>query len=167
MPLAFLALAIVIAIWLIDARNSSLIVIVRHAETATASGAQSSLSVAGQTRAQNLLMQLQQAKPGRGVDAIYVGEGDANQQTAAPMAQQMGLAINVVPAADWSNLAGLISRNHAGEVVVVIADQAEVKALLARYTNAASYRWDEQDYGSLFIIAKSELSKAAVLHLRY
>jgi hypothetical protein len=168
MPLVMLAVAVAAAIWLFDARTSTVIIAIRHAEVAQAqNSANSDLSTAGQARAQSLLTELSRAKPDRGVDAIYVVTGAASQQTAAPVAQSMGLAVNVVAAGDWASLPRRIARNHAGEVVLVVADAEALTSFLQHYVDASRYPVDAQDFGSLFVIANSGLSKPAVIRLRY
>jgi len=166
MPLAMFAVAVVVALWLFDARTSTIIIAVRHAEVADVSEANPELNAAGKLRAQSLLTELGRAKPRRGVDAVYVARGQASQQTAEPLARQMGLAMNVVATSEWDSLPGRIARNHAGEVVLVVADTANLAAFLHRYT-AVDYPLDAIDASGLFVIVRSGLSKTAVVRLRY
>ena len=167
MPLAMLAMAVAMALWLFDARTSTVIIAVRHAELAQAASANADLSSAGQARAQALLAQLTKAKPERGVDAIYVSEGAASRQTVAPLAQSMGLAVNIVAAGDWAALPRKIGSNHSGETVLVVADAAGLSAFLDYYVDSGRYPIEATDFSSLFVIAKSGLSKPAVIRLRY
>jgi phosphohistidine phosphatase SixA len=166
MPLALLALVIVAAIWLLDARTSTVFIVVRHAELEQREQANPPLSAEGLQRATRLQQLLAQAKPERGVDAVYVSEATAAQQTANPLATSMGLAVNVVSAADWSKLPGVVMRNHAGEVVMVVADRAALNSLLKQVTTA-EFSVDEGDYSSVFVISRSRLSKPTAVRLRY
>src|ERR1700740_1164448 len=102
MPLSLLALVIGAAIWLLDARTSTVMIVVRHAELEQRETATPSLSAEGLQRAIRLHHLLAQTKPARGVDAVYVSEMPAAQQTANPLAESMGLAVNIVRAADWA-----------------------------------------------------------------
>jgi hypothetical protein len=166
MPLALLALVISAAIWLLDARTSTVMIVVRHAELEQRELANPPLSAAGLQRAARLQQLLAQAKPERGVDAVYVSEDAAAQQTANPVAETMGLAVNVVSAADWNSLPSLVMRNHGGEVVLIVANRAAVLSLLKR-TATADFVLDEADYGSVFVISRSRLSKPTAIRLRY
>ncbi len=166
MPLALLALVIGAAIWLLDARTSTVMIVVRHAELEQRELANPPLSAAGLQRAARLQQLLAQAKPERGVDAVYVSEDSAAQQTANPVAETMGLAVNVVAAADWARLPSLVMRNHGGEVVLIVANRAAVLALL-KGTTTADFVLDEADYSSVFVISRSRLSKPTVVRLRY
>lgn len=166
MPLALLAVVIGASIWLLDARTSTVLILVRHAELEQATVANPRLSAAGVARAANLQRLLAQAKPERGVDAVYVSEDSPAQQTATPVAESMGLAVNVVAAADWDSLPNFIMRNHAGEVALVVGNQAAVLSILKSNT-AADFALADDDYSSVFVISKSRLSKATVVRLRY
>lgn len=166
MPLALLGVAVAIALWLFDARTTSVIIVVRHAETETGTTPSPELNAAGQQRAKALQQLLAQAKPNRGVDVVYVSEGTATQQTAAPLAASMGLAVNVVPNATWAELPRAIERDHAGEVVLVVATRDAMKALLSKVGGEAPVI-DEQDYSAVFVISESRLSKSSMVRLRY
>lgn len=166
MPLALLALVISAALWLLDARNDTILILVRHAEVEQRESANPQLSPAGVARARSLQQWLAQARPGRGIDAVYVAEDSPSQQTATPLAQSMGLAVNVVPAADWNALPRFIERNHSGEVALVVGTRAALQSMLKPMT-AAEFPLMEDDYGSVFVVFRSRLSKTAVVRLHY
>ncbi len=166
MPLALLAGMIAAAVWLLDARSSTVVILVRHAELEQPEVANAQLSVAGLARASDLQRLLAHAKPERGVDAVYVSADAPAQQTAKPLAESMGLAVNVVSAADWDALPRLIMRDHGGEVAVVVGNRAALLSIL-QYTTAAAFSVDETDFGSVFVISRSRLSKPTVVRLRY
>ena len=166
MPLALLALVIGAAIWLLDARTSTVMIVVRSAEFEQHEVANPQLSTEGQQRATRLQKLLAQAKPERGVDAVYVSEDSGAQQTATPLAETMGLAVNVVAAADWASLPSLIMRNHAGEITLIVANRTALLSLL-KQTTSTDFVVDEADYGSVFVIPKSRLSKSTAVRLRY
>jgi len=139
---------------------------VRNAELEQHDVANPRLSATGLQRAARLQQLLAQAKPKRGVDTVYVSEDLAAQQTANPTAEAMGLAVNVISAADWAGLPSFIMSNHAGEVALIVAKRAALLSLL-KQTTAADFGVDEADYGSVFVISKSRLSKSTVVRLRY
>src|SRR5690349_3356263 len=86
LPLVLVALLAAMAIWVFDARATSIIIVVPNAETEVTqtTSANPALSDAGQLRAKHLQQFLDKAKPSRGIDVVYVSEGLATQQTAAP-----------------------------------------------------------------------------------
>jgi phosphohistidine phosphatase SixA len=166
MPLALLLLVIGAAIWLLDARTSTVLILVRHAELEQLEVATPKLSGAGIARALNLQLLLTKAKPERGIDAVYVSQDSPSQQTAAPLAQSMGLAVNVVAAPDWDAVSRFITRNHGGEVVLVVGTRAAMLSVL-KHNGAANFTIDEEDYSSVLVISRSRLSKPTVVRLRY
>lgn len=166
MPLALLALVVTAAIWLLDARTSTVLILVRHAELAQGAVANPRLSADGLARAASLQRLLAQAKPERGIDAVYVSEDSAAQQTATPLAESMGLAVNVVAASDWDGLPGFVMRNHIGEVALIVGSRPALLSLLKQNTTA-EFELNEDDYGSIFVISTSRLSKPTVIRLRY
>ncbi len=168
LPLLLVALLAVMAIWLFDARATSIIIVVPNAETEVTQTANANpgLSEAGQLRARHLQQFLDKAKPNRGVDVIYVSEGLATQQTAAPVAASMGLAVNVIPNAMWPRLQHIITRDHLGEVILVVATADKIKTYLAQ-AGVGEVDIAPDDNSSVFVIARSRLSKKAVVRLRY
>lgn len=166
MPLALFALVVAAALWLLDARTATVMVVVRHAETEQRASTNPQLSSVGQSRAVTLQQWLAQAKPHRGIDAVYVSEDSPSQQTAAPLAQSMGLAVNVVPTSDWNSLPRFIDRNHAGEVTLVVANRSALLAILKNMTKSEP-ALAEDDFGAAFVIFRSRLSKTSVIRLRY
>jgi hypothetical protein len=169
MPLALLAVVIVAALWLLDARNSTVLILVRHAEIEQRESANPRLSAAGQARAASLQPLLALAKPERGIDAVYVSEDSPSQQTAASLAQSMGLAVNVVSAAEWGSLPRFIERNHSGEVALVVANRNALLSILksSGTPQAGQIIVADDDFSSVFIVVRSRLSKTSVVRLRY
>ena len=56
----------------------------------------------------------------RKVDFLYAADTRRSQQTAAPVANEFKLPINVLASSDWSGLASRIRREHRGKTVVVV-----------------------------------------------
>jgi hypothetical protein len=167
LPLVLVAMLAAMAIWVFDARATSIIIVVPHAEiVGAAAGTNPGLSDAGQLRAKHLQQFLDKAKPNRGIDVVYVSEGLATQQTAAPVASSMGLAVNVIPNAMWPRLQHIITRDHAGEVILVVATPEKIKTYLAQ-AGVGDINVDPNDSSSVFIISRSTLSKKAMVRLRY
>ncbi len=165
MPLVLLAAVIAAAIWLLDARSSTLFVLVRNAEIEQSLQANPGLNEHGKARAEALVQLLAQAKPGRAVDAVYVLESAPAQQTAAPLAARMGVAVNVA-SGSWKSAWDDIRGNHAGEIVMLVASREQLQTLLGQISDQ---EWiiEEPDYGSVFVVNESRLSKSSIIRLRY
>src|SRR5690606_13231161 len=82
--LVFIALSAA-AIWVFDARATTVVVVVRHAEVENAADPDPGLSIDGRERAARLARVLSQARPVRGLDAIFTSEFRRTQQTATPL----------------------------------------------------------------------------------
>ncbi|MGD9842041.1 MAG: hypothetical protein AB7F79_11765 [Steroidobacteraceae bacterium] len=166
MPVALLAVVVAAAIWLLDARVSTVVVLVRNAEVEQSLVANPGLNELGKARANALLQLLERAKPGRAVDAVYAIESVPAQQTAAPLAAKMGIAVNVLATGGSTSQLSHIRDNHAGEVVLVVASRDKLLALLHEVGDQ-DWLIDELDYGSIFVVTQSRLSKPAVIRLKY
>ena len=168
LPLVLVALLALIASWLFDARATSIIIVVPNAETEMMPSANTNpgLSEAGQLRAKHLQQFLDKAKPNRGVDVVYVSEGLATQQTAAPVASSMGLAVNVIPNAMWPRLQHIITRDHSGEVILVVATADKIRTYLAQ-AGVGDVNIDASDNSSVFVVSRSQLSKKTMVRLHY
>ena len=117
--LLFIAL-VAAAAWLFDARATTVVFVVRHAEVETPADADPDLSVDGRERAARLAKMLSQARPVRGINAIFASEYKRTQQTATPLSETAALPVNVVASAAWSELPRRILRDHRGEYVLVV-----------------------------------------------
>lgn len=166
MPVFLLAVVSLFVVWVLDARTSSVVVIVRHAETEMSTTADPSLNGTGRDRAARLVRMLGQVGDKRGVDAVFASELKRTQQTVMPLAESLGLAVNAVSDAAWNSLARKILREHNGELVLVSADLPAVTKLVEELSGEqVSLRDDE--YDQMFIIYLSRLSKARLVRLRY
>src|SRR5688500_13352079 len=70
LPVLLFIAVVAAAAWLFDARATTVVFVVRHAEVETPADADSDLSVEGRERAARLAKMLSQARPVRGIDAI-------------------------------------------------------------------------------------------------
>jgi broad specificity phosphatase PhoE len=139
------------------------IFLVRHAERAAISGATGSdthLSPAGRERAQALAELLKDAK----ITAIYTTEYKRTQETAAPLAQSLGIQPKVVFADDTRSLIAKL-RSRPGNVLVVghsntLPQIITALGILSRVTIA------ESDYDNLFLIVAGRTPQLVRLHYR-
>ncbi|MFL6619245.1 MAG: histidine phosphatase family protein, partial [Povalibacter sp.] len=73
-PVLVFVAVVAAAAWLFDARATTMIVVVRHAEVEASTEADPGLSVDGRERAARLAKMLSQVRPMRGIDAIFTSE---------------------------------------------------------------------------------------------
>jgi broad specificity phosphatase PhoE len=146
--------------------RTTVVILVRHAEAASSPTSDPDLSPAGESRARQLGEFLADALPAGGVDHLYAADTRRSQQTAAAVANQFKLPINLLGSSDWAGLASRIQREHRGATVVVVGYAASLEAL-ARRLAGASITLEEGDFGSIFVVLKPSMGEPQVLRLRY
>ena len=170
LPLVFPVLVVLAlsaaAAWVFDARATTVVVVVRHAETEAGTDPDPSLSVDGRERAARLAKMLSQARPVRGIDAIFASELKRAHQTVLPLSETLALPINVVPSATWSDLPRRIKREHRGEYVLVAGNSNTVPQLVQALSGEELTLRDE-DYDAMFIVFVPQISKSKVVRIRY
>jgi hypothetical protein len=166
-PVLLAIVAIGAAAWFFDARSTTVVIVVRHAEAeAAGNDPDPGLSLEGKERAARLARVLSKAKPERALDAVYATEFRRTQQTVAPIAETLGLPVTVVPASTWAKLAGRIHRDNRGQFVVVSGTATAIPVLIRALTSE-EVSVAEEEYDSMFIIFLPQISKPKVLKLRY
>lgn len=166
LPVLLLIALVGAAIWLFDARATTVIFIVRHAEVEVGADPDPGLSVDGRERAARLAKMLARAQPVRGVDAIFASEYRRTHQTVTPLSETLALPVNVVPSPTWSDLARRITRDHRGEYVLVCGSVNTVPQLVKALTGENVTLRDDE-YDAMFIVFVPQLSKKRVVRVRY
>lgn len=166
LPVLLFILVVLAAAWLFDARATTVIFVVRHAETEPANDADPNLSVDGRERAARLARMLAQAQPVRGIDAIYASEYRRTHQTVTPLSETLALPVNLVPSATWNDLASRIKRDHRGEYVLVCGNQNTVPQMVKALTGQNVTLRDDE-YDAMFIVFVPQISKTKVVRVRY
>ena len=163
--LLFIAL-VAAAAWLFDARATTVVFVVRHAEAEAGNDPDPVLSVDGRERAARLAKVLLKAQPVRGVDAIFASEFRRAHQTVTPLSETLALPVNVVPSATWGDLAKRITRDHRGEYVLVAGNTNNIPALV-QALSGETVTLSEDEYDTMFVVFVPQVSKSKVVRLRY
>lgn len=166
LPVLVFILLAAAAVWVFDARATTVIFIVRHAETESGTDPDPNLSVEGRERAARLARMLAQAQPVRGFDAIFASEYRRTHQTVTPISETLALPVNLVPAATWDDLAKRILRDHRGEYVLVAGNVSTVPQLVEALTGQ-KVALREDEYDSMFIVFAPQISRKKVVRVRY
>ena len=134
------------------------IVVVRHAEKASAGGNDPELSVAGQKRADTLARILKDSQ----ITAVFVTEFKRTQQTASPTARVAHVSPTVVPAAD---IPGLVAKLRAlNGNALVVGHGNTIPDLMKALGIATSVTVPEDDYTEIFLVSLSDPSQLLRLH---
>lgn len=152
--------------WLGTWARTTVVILVRHAEPAPTSSGDPDLSPAGEQRVQGLGEYLAQVLAGGKVDYLYAGDARRAQQTAAPIANQFKLPINLLASSDWDGIAARIRRQHRGETVAVVGYASTLPVIVDRLS-ATRVGLADDDYGAIFVIVMPSPGQTRVLRLRY
>lgn len=183
----FFCIVIVVVIWWYTWYYPvTTVILVRHTEKAT--DEQQNLTDHGQNRADTLLYLTKDA----GIDAIYATEFCRTGQTAQPLAQHLGLPINVqmtnndnavfencdpvinVPVNIFSKavnhsaeLADRILTDHVGETVLVAGHSNTVPEIIEELGADPVLPISEDAYDNLYVVTVYRPGKATVVRLKY
>jgi len=148
------------------ARAQQEVILVRHAElpgTAMADPKSMPLSAEGKARAQRLAGLLKDS----GVAAIYVTDFARTNQTAQPLAQEIGRKPTVVPKGDPKELVARLQKDNAGQVVLLVGHTDTLPGLIRALGYPSDIKIEAQDYGNIFVVSPSAQGKPGFLRLRY
>ena len=139
------------------------ILLVRHAERADAGAPAEKdpgLSAAGRTRAEALGKELRDAR----ITAIYTSEFKRTQETAAPLAESLGVKVEAVPAKES---AALLAKLKSGDGnVLVVGHSNTLPEIIKALGIAAPVTIGENDYDDLFVVVLGEPPQCIHLHYR-
>jgi len=146
--------------------RTTVVILVRHAEAATSQTSDPDLSPAGERRAALLGRFLADSLPGRAVDHLYAADTRRAQQTAASIANQFKLPINLLASSDWAGLVSRIRRDHRGQTVVVVGYASTMPGLLNQLS-ASQHSLEPDDFGSIFVVVIPSPGQPRTVRLRY
>jgi 2,3-bisphosphoglycerate-dependent phosphoglycerate mutase len=141
------------------------VVLVRHAEKVTDDPKDNDppLRAVGIDRAKELSRLLQDA----GIDRIFVSERRRTQETAAPIAERLGLEAERVKRADTATLPARIRSELCGQEVLIVGHSDTVPELIRALGIAAPPEIAEDEYDRLFFLRWSKQERSTLLTLRY
>jgi broad specificity phosphatase PhoE len=158
----------VFALWVWFTANSTVVIVIRHAEKEAVSTPDPPLSAAGEARAALLARMFGETQGAGRLDAIYVSSALRNQMTAAPLAARLKLVPIVASSDDPRALAHRIVRENSGKRVMVIGHINTVPDIVAALSGRSDIaQMDEQEFGTLYIVTVPRIGHANVLRLNY
>jgi phosphohistidine phosphatase SixA len=152
--------------WLGTWARTTVVILVRHAEAAPGATGDPDLSKAGEARVRGLGEYLAAVLAGDKVDYLYAADSRRAQQTAAPIANEFKLPINLLSSSDWAGMAGRIKREHRGKTVAVVGYASTLPSVLSELS-ASSAALSEDDYDSIFLVVMPSPGPTRVFRLRY
>ncbi len=169
--LAVAALALLSALPYANAQSvrgaEKLVFIVRHAEKASATDPDPSLSAEGRTRADALALALHDA----GVTDVLVTPRKRTQETAAPLATARELTMHVVGfgASTAAHVAAVAAAVRAakGDAVLVVGHSNTVNLIIAALGGPALPELCDPAYANLFIVRLRANGSASMVRASY
>lgn len=152
--------------WIGTWARTTVVVLVRHAEATTSVDGDPDLSPAGEKRVAGLGALLSDVLGRARVDYLYSADTRRAQQTAAPVANQFKLPINLLSSSDWAGLAGRIKREHRGKTVVVVGYATTLPMLLSQLSGG-NVAMAEDDYDSIYVVVMPSPGETRVFRMRY
>lgn len=156
--------------WFFEQRLPTTVILVRHAETdaTMAEGGDPPLNAEGRVRAEALANFLADIDVYEGVDAIYASPRLRTQQTAEPLAQRLGLDIQVEDQEDYGRFVRHVLRDHKRDIVLVVSHSNLIGAIvdeLHGHQNVPPIAADEFD--NVYIVTVPAYGKVKTLRLHY
>lgn len=154
-----------VGVWVLDARGNTVVIVVRDAEAQPGDGPDPNLSLAGKERAARLARVWGQGAAQK-IDAVFAADTRRAQQTVAPLAEALGLPINVTPTANWDELIERLQRDHRGHVLLLVSQPALASNVLEELANS-DVKIGDADYDVMHIIFLPRIARTRLLSLRY
>jgi broad specificity phosphatase PhoE len=165
-PVLGIAMAGAGIFWLGSWARTSVVILVRHAEAGTSSSGDPDLSPAGEKRVAQLGTVVADMLADRKVDYLYAADTRRAQQTAAPVANEFKLPINLIASSDWSGLAARIKREHRGKTVMVVGYATTLPGVISQLSGR-DYVMHDDEYDAIYVIVMPSPGETRVVRLRY
>ena len=162
-----LLVAAAIAYW--HTATTTTVVLVRHAEKQIGTISDAPLSPQGEIRATRLAQMFGDAETFGRVQQIYVTDTRRTQQTAAGLAQRLGLTPVIVEARTSNpDLARRVLRENRGGLAIVVGHSNTVPQLVAQLANRDSVpAIGDEEFDTMYVVTVPTIGRASVLRLKY
>ena len=145
-------------------RPLTTVVLVRHAEKKIeAQNPDPDLSPEGVARAQEIARVFGDAN----INAIYATQYKRTQQTAKPLADRIGVRVNVLDSKQTDELVSRIQTTHRGQTIFVAGHSNSVPAIVSVLCGEKFSEIPDNEYDNLFIVTIYRFGKAKVTKLKY
>lgn len=161
--LTCLALGLLLPVHGVLAADSTTVLLVRHAEKASATAGDPHLSTAGRARARALA----HVAGASGAAAIFVTQYKRTQETGKPLATMLQLTPIEHPAADTPALLADIQANWLGKTVVVCGHSNTLPDVIKRLTGIALGDIPDGQYDNLYVVVLPPNGPPSLTHLKY
>ena len=158
-------IVILIAVLIFRSATTTVVVLVGPAEKEVGTIDDPPLSPEGEQRAQRLAQMFGESRGA--LSALYVSQSRVAQQTAAPLADRLGLHPGAVPANDPGGAVSRVLREHDGGTAMLVVTSANVQGLLRELIGHDVVVTKDDDYDTVFIVSVPTFGDANVLKMKY
>jgi broad specificity phosphatase PhoE len=164
---AIAVLAMAFTYW--NSATTTTVVLLRHAEKQVGAISDAPLSPPGEVRAQRLAQMFGDATPFGRVQTIYVTDTRRTQQTAAGIAQRLGLKPVIVEGkGSAKELARRVLRENRGGRALVVGHSNTVPDIVAALTGRKDVpAIGDEEFDTLYVVSVPTIGRASVLRLKY
>jgi broad specificity phosphatase PhoE len=148
------------ALWTLQ--DTTIVIIVRHAEKQPDAGDDPGLTPEGVARAARLAAQFGRA----GLAAVYATPFRRTRDTAAPVAAAAGLPVVATDPKDVAYLVGLIHHDHRGQTVFVVGHSNTIGKVVQGLGGEAPDAVPDGEYDNIYIVSDPRFGPTSTLHLR-
>jgi len=164
MLFAILGAVVVFGYYATFRRPVTTVILIRHAEKIIdPSNNDVDLSPAGLVRAQELARIFGDA----GVNAIYATQYKRTQETVKPLADKLGLRVNIINSKNTNDLLAQIRANSSGQTVFIAGHNNTVPEIIAALGGPKYPIIPESEYDNLFIVTVYRTGQAKVVKMKY
>ncbi len=164
MLFAVLGAVVVFAYYATFARPITTLILVRHAEKVIdPNNSDPDLSPAGRARAQELVRMFGDA----GINAIYATQYKRTQESVRPLADRLGLPVNLVDSKKTPELIKQLLSDHRGQTILVAGHNNSVPEIIAALGGPTYPTIPESEYDNLYIVTVYRTGKARVVKMKY
>ena len=157
------------AIFYWNSATTTTIVLVRHAEKQLGAIDDAPLTPQGELRAMRLAQMFGDSESLGRVQKIYVTSTRRSQQTAASLAQRLGIEPTVVEAKiSNADLAHKVLSENRGGLAVVVGHSNTVPQLVGELTRSDKVpAMGDEEYDTLYVVTVPTIGRASVLRMKY
>ncbi len=164
MLFAILGAVVVFAYFTTFRRPVTTVILVRHAEKIIdPNNPDVDLSPAGQARAQEIVRVLGDA----GINAIYATQYKRTQETVKPLADKLGLKVNVIGSKSTGDLLAKIRAENSGQTIFIAGHNNTVPEIIEALGGPKYPTIPESEYDNIFIVTVYRTGKAKVVTMKY
>lgn len=163
----YTAIAIGLA-WFFESQATTTMIFVRHAEKSALPADDPVLTPAGERRAAELARQLVDADVIAGIDAVYSTPYRRTVDTARPVADALGLEVNIYDPDDNEAVLEAILKKHKGKIILVVGHSDTLPTLIADLGASKQVPpISDNEYDNMYLVSIPWFGKTKTIRLRY